>query len=530
MHKLSTLKRTSIALAVTQTLAVNVSSAATIIVNNGEDFGANCTLRDAIESVNAGSDLINGCTINGSLGNDDTVLFNVSGRRISLTGGRLDVDSDVSINPEGNTITVNRYSGNAEVFNVSSAGEVSIDNMIIAGASSHGIRSFGGTVTLTNSTISGNSDNGTGAGIYAFRSIFTIDNTMITGNRAAQLGAGIYSFGSVITITNSTISGNSTTYIGNYGGSGAGIFTSDSTITLSNSVVAGNFATGNGGGISAGGGTITLNNSTVSGNYATRTGGGIIVGGGTLRLNNSTVSGNSAAVEGGGIDVNSSSVVTLTSSTVSDNSGGAGGGLHMSSGLLMLTNSTISGNTAVFAGAAYARTDSVLTFENSTISNNVNAFGAGILTSSTPTITLSNSIIAGNNAGLDGGELYLNGAMFNTEGNNLLGDASKSYAQAFSGVSISSNNIVATSDGNNPTPLANILRPLANNGGPTQTHALVAASPAIDAGRNSNCPTRDQRGQLRNDGNCDIGSYEFEPEITFFVVPLPNGKSVIFGL
>jgi hypothetical protein len=52
---------------------------------------------------------------------------------------------------------------------------------------------------------------------------------------------------------------------------------------------------------------------------------------------------------------------------------------------------------------------------------------------------------------------------------------------------------------------------LADNGGPTLTHALLAGSPAIDAGDNAVCPVTDQRGVTRPQGTaCDVGSYEYE--------------------
>ena len=60
-----------------------------------------------------------------------------------------------------------------------------------------------------------------------------------------------------------------------------------------------------------------------------------------------------------------------------------------------------------------------------------------------------------------------------------------------------------------------LLGALANNGGPTQTQALQAGSPAIDHGGTSTtgCPSADQRGSTRPDeagdgGTCDIGAYE----------------------
>jgi hypothetical protein len=79
------------------------------------------------------------------------------------------------------------------------------------------------------------------------------------------------------------------------------------------------------------------------------------------------------------------------------------------------------------------------------------------------------------------------------------------------------------------------LSPLMDNGGPTKTHALLAGSGAIDAGDDgicSNAPVngKDQRGITRPQGAaCDIGAYEVE-DAGFFVIPIPGGKSAIFGL
>jgi hypothetical protein len=56
------------------------------------------------------------------------------------------------------------------------------------------------------------------------------------------------------------------------------------------------------------------------------------------------------------------------------------------------------------------------------------------------------------------------------------------------------------------------LGPLADNGGPTLTHALLAGSPAIDAADDAICPATDQRGTVRPQGAaCDVGAYEFVP-------------------
>ena len=65
--------------------------------------------------------------------------------------------------------------------------------------------------------------------------------------------------------------------------------------------------------------------------------------------------------------------------------------------------------------------------------------------------------------------------------------------------------------GNNASPIDPKIGPLADNGGLTRTHALLAGSPAIDAASSANCPPVDQRGVSRPQGaGCDIGSYERE--------------------
>jgi len=203
---------------------------------------------------------------------------------------------------------------------------------------------------------------------------------------------------------------------------------------------------------------------------------------------------------------------------------------------LTINNSTVSGNRGRAGGINIV--DSEISLTNSTVFGNSAFYGAGIEASGSSTVTLVNSIVAGNYAPYGYGTdlAVFPGSSLTATGNNLLGDSSKTSDRAFYGVGPSAANIIATSDGNTPTPIANIARPLANNGGRTQTHALVAGSPAIDAGNNAACAAPpidnlDQRLRRRPIGtSCDIGSFEFEPETTFFVIPLPNGKSVVFGL
>jgi len=502
-----TVKQTGIALAVAQALVANVSSAATITVNNGADGSAGCTFRDAIATINAGSILPNGCSIdtgNGSLGTNDTIQFDVAGDSISLTAGEVVIESDVSINPGDGAVTIegdgsSRLLATRPFYNTN----VSINRMTLTGGSVSGVG--GGiiaaefsSVTLTNSTVMGNSASIYGGGIHAdTNSSVTLIDSNIIGNSANESGGGIsVARSSSVTLTDSTI-------IGNSANSGGGIHKVTSFVTLTDSTISGNTAEGFGGGI-------------------------FVIGSGATILTNCTISGNSAQ-NGGGFFAGTISLVRLTNSTMSANYAALGGSFHASGSEVALTNSTISGNSASFVAGIYAEDSSEVTLTNSTVSRNSAVFAGGIFTSSSRLI-LSNSIIAGNTANSGGNELNLNSSELSATSNNVFGDSSQTSVQAFSGIPLNPANIIATSDGNTPTPVTSILAPLANNGGPTLTHALPVGSPAVDAGDNSACPARDQRGQFRNDSRCDIGAFELMPTTNFFVVPLPNGKSVIFGL
>ena len=95
--------------------------------------------------------------------------------------------------------------------------------------------------------------------------------------------------------------------------------------------------------------------------------------------------------------------------------------------------------------------------------------------------TLARTLISGNTAPTGAEVRHRSSGAVIADDFNLFGHSALTNAQAFSGFTPGPSDITATSDGTDPTPLANILAPLANNGGPTQTHALVAGSPAIDA-------------------------------------------------
>ncbi len=162
------------------------------------------------------------------------------------------------------------------------------------------------TLTIVNSVVNDNvstngsppADFGVAGGIANSSGIVTITNSTVSGNSASNEGGGILSFGT-LTIMNSTVSGNRAGGFGqnNFPGRGGGI-SADGTLTISNSTISGNSAWGNdfkgpgyGGGIAGAG--IEINNSTISGNSAT-IGGGISTGGG-VQIGNTILNNNSGA-------------------------------------------------------------------------------------------------------------------------------------------------------------------------------------------------------------------------------------------
>jgi CSLREA domain-containing protein len=272
----------------------------------------------------------------------------------------------------------------------------------------------------------------------------TLRNLTVTqGQSAGNLGGGLFNLGGAVTISNSTFSSNSA----NFGG---GIFTSGGTVIVVNSTFSGNSAASSGGGISTSGGTVIIGNSTFSGN-STSFGGGIFSDG-TVIIGSSTFSGNSATNSGGGI-ANTGGTATIVNSTFFDNRATSfgGGASNVNSGAMTISLSTFSDNSA------------------SNLGGGIYNFGA--------TVTLTNSIVANSPAGGNCNGTITNG------GHNLDSGASCGWGSANGSLS----NI-------NPQ-----LGPLANNGGPTQTHALTGSSPAINAGNNSLIPPdlADQDG----DGN-----------------------------
>jgi len=252
-------------------------------------------------------------------------------------------------------------------------------------------------------------------------------------------------------------------------------------------------------------GSLTLDHVVVTGNtMATNAGdfwqggGGIYNGNGaTFNLIDSSVTNNQARWSGGGLYSFFSTTTTIVRSTINGNVSNDVGGGFRSLGDVRITNSTFSGNTSTgWHGGAIFHTDGAMEIASSTIANNIgpdyapSAIFIGSFNAAVPSLRLTNTILTGNH--WYACEQHAAGKVSLTSGgHNLVQDGSCSSA--------SSDQILGDAK----------IGPLANNGGPTLTHALLPGSPAVDAGDDTACPGTDQRGTARPQGaHCDIGSYE----------------------
>jgi CSLREA domain-containing protein len=321
------------------------AAAANFVVNSlSDNFIASdkkCTLREAILNANADADLTFGDCVAGS--GVDNITFSVTGNIVlsSILPQITDADR-LTIDGQGK-ITLN---GNQKVgiLDVSDAVLVLNNLNMVGGFGFNGyggdggggaLHNFGGSVTVNNSSISGNRTFSTygasGGAILSFYGTLTINNSSFAGNSANSVGGGIAIFSSSATVNNCTFSGNSVT--GSGSGRGGGIYYAGgnngigNTLTVSNSAFSGNSSDSVGGGLYSSE-IVKVYNSTFSGNSAADQGGGIMNPYGSLTVINSTISGNSAN-QGGGImnDLYSDgsyggTTTLLRNSIVADNSNG----------------------------------------------------------------------------------------------------------------------------------------------------------------------------------------------------------------
>ena len=535
---------------------------ATLVVNSAADLPVDLsdgvvTLRDAIHAANTDMLVAPGAeTGSGS----DTITFDGSvfsggtNSLIRLTEGELEITE---------TLTIDGSTG----FDVTVTGDAAGDDVTVVGNVTDVVASFGGTVgasddllddnsrvlnfsaltgdlsleglTLTGGRTTGNNlynygqgreSTHSGGGIrFASSGSLSLSNSTLSGNSTSGFyayGGGIYTESGSVSLTSSTLSGNSTS---GYAAFGSGIGTRSGSVNLTSSTLSGNSTSGDsshGGGIYTESGSVSLTRSTLSGNSTSgfdAFGGGIGTRSGSVSLTNSTLSGNSTsgdAAFGGGIATLTGSV-NLTSSTLSDNSTSGddafGGGIGASAGSVSLANSTLSGNSTsgddADGGGIRAGFGSV-SLTSSTLSGNAAAMGVGGGVSVRNTIanssfTIANSIVAGNTDNGTAPDLRPDPDSTLTINNSLIGVADLNIG--------GTGNLI----GSLAAPIDPLLGPLADNSGPTETHALLVGSPAIDAGDDGVTQTEDQRGLARNVNGVDIGAFERQA-----IEPLGESPSV----
>jgi uncharacterized repeat protein (TIGR01451 family)/CSLREA domain-containing protein len=255
------------------------------------------------------------------------------------------------------------------------------------------------------------------------------------------------------------------------------------------------------------GATLTVKNLTVVDGYTVNdafgggTGGGIVNNRGFLNVIGCTFSGNSATGRGGAIANLSSfdiptanGVLNVTNSTFTGNTAFWGGAIHNSvNGTFSLVNSTVIGNSTirplctgicaqVMPGVGGIDNNSVMTLHNNIVAGNTTIF-VGTTTNTVSPSDIGGSVNTSSSSNLIGSPDTYSYGIQNGVNGNLLG--------------IDINTVL------NPT--------LANNGGQTQTFALLANSIALNIATAANCPATDQRGVSRPQGaGCDIGAFETE--------------------
>ncbi|MCL2477091.1 right-handed parallel beta-helix repeat-containing protein, partial [Candidatus Bathycorpusculum sp.] len=267
--------------------------------------------------------------------------------------------------------------------------------------------------TINGGTISDNTANNSGGGIYHTKGTLNIQNSTINKNTATY-GAGIYNSdtNNTFTLKNNTIDNNTA----NWGG---GIY-STSNLTMTNNTITNNTATnGNGGGIYQCKGTLNIQNSTINKNTA-NWGGGIFNSytsnifnnsdtNNTFTLKNNTIDNNTATNSGGAIHCTSN--LTMTNNTITNNTAtnGNGGGIYQCKGTLNIQNGQISNNKATQGGGIYNDiTNDAFFLEDSTIDKNTatNGNGGGIYHIN-GTLNIQNSTINKNTAtNGNGGGIY----------------------------------------------------------------------------------------------------------------------------
>jgi hypothetical protein len=453
----------------------------TLVVTNDLDSGPG-SLRDAIEQANANASVADVIVF-------DPTFFSTP-RTITLGSGQLVISDPVTVAGPG-----------AGLVTVDAAGLSRILTIDVGAAE------WGQTVKLTGLTLAnGFTNDGNGAGIVNESAALVLDSCVVSGSKTDFFSGGAIVLNSIyapLTLINTTLTENAAFQ-------GAGIYVFGGIPSIPGSL------------------TVTLENSTVSKNATAFGGGGagiLVDAGGAVVIRNSTVASNTADGNGGGVYVNGGGRLTVENSTFSANASKSpfqGGGALFFTGdaLGAITNSTISGNTAdESAGGILAfYFDGTLDVRNTTIAFNSAISTAGGITffGGSGQVSLSSSIVAKNSATVAPDLESGSPTQAFTVNNSLIGATD---GATITGANNITGTVVAPAD-----PLLDAT--LANNGGPTQTHKLLAGSPAINTGSNPAGLLFDQRGPgfaRVSGGGVDMGAFEVQsavspPTVTVLVV------------
>jgi len=311
----------------------------------------------------------------------------------------------------------------------------------------------------------------------------------------------------------------------------------------------------NGGALAVSSGQVEIHDATITGNAASSEGGALALLGSQCEIFHSTIAGNNAAADGGAIMAGSGQVAIISSTIANNTSGANGGAVAVTAATASLTtlNSTLSGNTATTAGGGVYSENAAVTLTTSTLTLNTASSGGGIgflADGNGEELHLSNTIVADNTAGtapdfLAPGSLgpLTFSVVYSLIGNNSGTSLTESTFSGGQPVPDADGNLI----GGGTSPLVDPqLSPLADNGGPTQTHALVETSPAVDTGAHAAQLPQDEY-DLDGDGNTteflsvdqrgdfavrvvnvrsDIGAFELPPAA---VINWSNPADIVYG-
>ncbi|MBL9159095.1 MAG: filamentous hemagglutinin N-terminal domain-containing protein [Verrucomicrobiales bacterium] len=346
----------------------------------------------------------------------------------------------------------------------------------------------------------------------------------VTANGTVNLAASTYNLPGTVNIAkNVTLNGTAGSTVLDAGNAFGVMSISAGTVTLDGLTLQRGRAISAGGLRVSGGANVTIRNSAITANASTNSsgsgefGGGVLTAAGTtISIDRSTISNNTARY-GAGVD--HYGVLTITNSTISGNvASSSGGGAYINPGAsLSITNSTVANNRSSGVGTGLDNDGGTLIVRRTTVVGNVGATGGGIY-SGGGTFTMGHSLVVGNTASL-GPDMRVVGGTVTSEGYNILG-------------SISGFTPNGTTDVTYTGALADIVQTsagavvLADNGGPTQTVALVHGSAAYLTGGPNPGGLLDQRGRLRG-ANISVGAYDADPTTLSHVVTTTADNRVI---